>query len=112
MPPSSALAPVGDEAPQHTQTMAILGTLLTFEPLLEPVSAKLLAETAALASTLRDLAIGVPHQLAQWDLRVAARALASIEALASATCGWNVVGMKLNTLYYRRLKTSQNAAWC
>ena len=84
VPAPSSLAPVGDETPRHSETLSILGMLvdadLAFTPLLEQVSAKLLSETVSLATTLRDLAIGIPHQLAQWDLRVAARGLSGCEA--------------------------------
>ena len=108
VPGQQDLAPVGDEVPEHVSALPILGALidaeLTLQPLIDQAVGRLVSESLAFITTLRDLGLGIPHQVTALPARIEASALFNIELCASASMGWPAVTKKLNTAQYLVLK--------
>ena len=79
---------------------AFLDADLTLQPLVDHAVGRLISDSCALLATLRDLGLGIPHQLAAFPLRADANALFKIELCASASARWLAVDHKVNTGQY------------
>ena len=102
-PPSLDGAEISIESSCH-----VLGPLFdrnfSLLPMLESLCGRIVKETAQLSASLRDLAIGLPHQVLQMSLRVESKVLFGCEVLASASPGWLQVAKLLNAAHYKALK--------
>ena len=108
IPDAEQLETFDDKKPQVVSSLNILGARidadLSLEDLVNHGVARYISESAALITTMTDLGLGIPHQVAQLNIRVKAAAFFNIELAASATMGWPQLARKLNAAQYTVLK--------
>ena len=108
VPSDEELEVVGDAKPEHVSAMSVLGALidadLTLNQFVDQAVGRLVSDSCALLATLRDIGLGIPHQVTAIPLRVEPSALFNIELCASADTGWAAVAKKLNATQYAILK--------
>ena len=82
IPEAEQLEMIDDEKPQVVSSLNILGARidadLSLEDLVNHGVARYISESAALITTMTDLGLGIPHQVAQLNIRVKAAAFSTL----------------------------------
>ena len=83
IPEAEQLEMIDDEKPRVVSSLSIL-----LKDLVNHRVAGYISESAALITTMTGLGLGIPHHIAQLNIRVKAAAFFNIELAASASMVW------------------------